>query len=45
MNEEFDIKSITVENGLKEYKDDKLYIKYNDDILKVYTISTRAKGI
>ena len=43
-NEEFDIKSITVENGLKEYKDDKLYIKYNDDILKVYTISTRAKG-
>ena len=43
-NEEFDIKSITVENGLKEYKDDKLYIKYNDDILKVYSISTRAKG-
>ena len=39
-----DFKDIKVTNGTKEYLNDKLYIKYNDDILKVYTISTRAKG-
>ena len=39
-----DFKDIKVTNGTKEYLDNKLYIKYNDDILKVYTISTRAKG-
>ena len=39
-----DLKDIKVANGTKKYLDNKLYIKYNDDILKVYTISTRAKG-
>ena len=39
-----DFKDIKVTNGTKKYLDNKLYIKYNDDILKVYTISTRAKG-
>ena len=39
-----DLKDIKVANGTKKYLDNKLYIKYNDDILKVYSISTRAKG-
>ncbi len=39
-----DFKDVKVTNGTKEYSNNKLYIKYNDDILKVYTISTRAKG-
>ena len=43
-DEVFDLEDIKVTNGTKEYLNNKLYIKYNDDILKVFTISARANG-
>ena len=45
-NETFDIHSVNITNGQLEYKDNKLYVKYGDDVLKVYTITqtTRTKG-
>ena len=42
--EAFDIESVNIINGQLEYKDNKLYVKYGDDVLKVYTITNRAKG-
>ena len=46
-DESFDLNSINVVNGTKEYKDNKLYIKYGNEILKTYEItysSSRLKG-
>ena len=43
-DEVFDINSISVINGTKEYSNNKLYIKYNSDILKTYNITYRLKG-
>ena len=45
-DEAFDIHSVNITNGQLEYKDNKLYVKYGDDVLKVYTITqtTRTKG-
>ena len=43
-DEVFDLEDIKVTNGTKEYLNNKLYIKYNDDILKVFTVSARANG-
>ena len=43
-NEEFDLNSINVINGTKEYSDGKLYIKYGNEVIKTYTVSSRLKG-
>ena len=46
-DDKFDLNSINVVNGAKEYKDNKLYIKYGNEVLKTYEITyltTRLKG-
>ena len=43
-NEEFDLNSINVINGTKEYSNGKLYIKYGNEVIKTYTVSSRLKG-
>ena len=43
-DETFDIQSVNITNGQLEYRDNKLYVKYGNDVLKVYTITNRAKG-
>ena len=40
----FNLNGVNVINGTKEYLNNKLYIKYNNDVLKIYNIIYRSKG-
>ena len=43
-DETFDLDNIKVINGAKEYSNGKLYIKYGNEVIKTYTVSSRLKG-
>ena len=40
----FNLNGVNVINGTKEHLNNKLYIKYNNDVLKIYNIIYRSKG-
>ena len=43
-DETFDLDNIKVTNAAKEYSNGKLYIKYGNEVIKTYTVSSRLKG-
>ena len=43
-DETFDLDNIKVINAAKEYSNGKLYIKYGNEVIKTYTVSSRLKG-